>query len=664
MGELRNQNPALDLEPEVIEEVIKTGTDLRQYSREVEKKLRESENKSIQDYIKESQNIVNLHNRINDCDGILERMENMLLNFKSDLGNISSEIISLQKKSVEMSQCLNNRQSIRGHLSQLIDDISVSEEHIKAILDADVTDENFISQLLVLSQKINFVQEQNSKGVKACQDVRDVLEMLKIKAITKIRAYILEQIFKLRKPMTNYHIPQNALLKHKRFFEFLLTNEVAVAHEVCNEYVDTMSKVYLSYFKSYSTNLKKLQFEEAATKDDLLGATETSGRSFFSKSSLKQKDTVFTIGNRGDVITSLLEAPIIIPHSAQQNESRYSFEALFRSEQYALVDNGCREYLFICEFFAVKGEHALDVFKGIMNPTLNLLNKNLEHFAESSYDLIALLLCYHISLRYMLMCHKRAVPALDAYWNKMEPVIISRFEYVMRLNIESIRNCDPNKFKQQDMNPHYITRRYAELSAAIISIDSSYPNELVTKLLAELLEEVTLFIMKMASVFSGRKEQLIFLINNYDLALNIITERIRNNSKEVDTFRNLLETRSVDYVEEILSPHFGGIIQYVKEGELLVEQNRLDELEKQENKQKNLVQSFCYGWKSSLEAINRTVLSSFPNLVTGSSLLQLAFTQLIQYCNRFNKLLTPSAKPQFPNIHLIMVELKKYKTNF
>lgn len=71
-GTLRSQNPAIDLEPEVIEEVIKTGTDLRQYSREVEKKLRECENKSIQDYIKESQNIVNLHNRINDCDGILE----------------------------------------------------------------------------------------------------------------------------------------------------------------------------------------------------------------------------------------------------------------------------------------------------------------------------------------------------------------------------------------------------------------------------------------------------------------------------------------------------------------------------------------------------------------------------------------------------------------
>ena len=97
---------------------------------------------------------------------------------------------------------------------------------------------------------------------------------------------------------------------------------------------------------------------------------------------------------------------------------------------------------------------------------------------ENSYDPIALLLCYHISLRYMLMCHKRAVPALDGYWNKMEPLIMSRyvtvnhyidyamyiylfrvlhsrFENVMRMNIESVRLCDPVKFKH-DMNPHYV----------------------------------------------------------------------------------------------------------------------------------------------------------------------------------------------------------------
>lgn len=61
-----------DLEDDLVQEVLKSGTDLRQYSRQIEKELKEVENKSIQDYIKESQNIANLHNQIADCDSILE----------------------------------------------------------------------------------------------------------------------------------------------------------------------------------------------------------------------------------------------------------------------------------------------------------------------------------------------------------------------------------------------------------------------------------------------------------------------------------------------------------------------------------------------------------------------------------------------------------------
>lgn len=57
----------------------------------------------------------------------LQKMESMLMNFQSDLGSISSEILSLQKKSVTMSQHLSNRQIIRGPLSQFIEDMTVSE---------------------------------------------------------------------------------------------------------------------------------------------------------------------------------------------------------------------------------------------------------------------------------------------------------------------------------------------------------------------------------------------------------------------------------------------------------------------------------------------------------------------------------------------------------
>jgi glucosamine 6-phosphate synthetase-like amidotransferase/phosphosugar isomerase protein len=61
-----------NLDDVVVQEVLKTGTDLRQYSRQIEKELKEVENRSIKDYIKESQNIASLHNQIAACDSILE----------------------------------------------------------------------------------------------------------------------------------------------------------------------------------------------------------------------------------------------------------------------------------------------------------------------------------------------------------------------------------------------------------------------------------------------------------------------------------------------------------------------------------------------------------------------------------------------------------------
>ena len=60
-------------------------------------------------------------------------MERMLLNFQSDLGSISSEILSLQQQSVHMNIKLKNRQSIRGDLTQFVDEMAVPEDMILTI---------------------------------------------------------------------------------------------------------------------------------------------------------------------------------------------------------------------------------------------------------------------------------------------------------------------------------------------------------------------------------------------------------------------------------------------------------------------------------------------------------------------------------------------------
>lgn len=209
-----------------------------------------------------------------------------------------------------------------------------------------------------------------------------------------------------------------------------------------------------------------------------------------------------------------------------------------------------------------------------------------------------------------------------------------------------------------------ITRRYAEYSAAIVGITEHYPIKLVSRLLLELQNEVECFILRMAAIFTSRKEQLIYLINNYDLVLGILMERTRDNSKEAEAFREQLNSRSSEYVEEILSPHFGGIIQYVKECEQYIEKEQMEEYRRQERRSLQLVSNFSTNWKKSLEELNREVLISFPSLVTGSTLLQLALASLIQYYHRFHKLLTANAKAQLTNIHVIMVEMKKYKSNY
>ena len=120
---------------ELVKGFIESGVDLRSYSKEIEKSLTDIENASVNDYISQSEAIASLHSEITSSDQILERLEGMLCAFQADLGNICQEILSLQELSVSLNQRLKNKQSIRSHLSQFVDDMIVSEAVISHIVD-------------------------------------------------------------------------------------------------------------------------------------------------------------------------------------------------------------------------------------------------------------------------------------------------------------------------------------------------------------------------------------------------------------------------------------------------------------------------------------------------------------------------------------------------
>jgi hypothetical protein len=58
---------------------------------------------------------------------------------------------------------------------------------------------------------------------------------------------------------------------------------------------------------------------------------------------------------------------------------------------------------------------------------------------------------------------------------------------------------------------------------SLLTVNESIPNAKLIAVLSQLQVEVQNFILRLASEFSQRKEQLISLINNYDLMLSVLS---------------------------------------------------------------------------------------------------------------------------------------------
>ena len=87
--------------------------------------------------------------------------------------------------------------------------------------------------LMALNEKILYSQTQG-KQIMALSDIETELEKLRIKAVTRVREYMLHTILnEFRKPNTNVQLQQQAhLTALKRFNEFLLRYGREYAKEI------------------------------------------------------------------------------------------------------------------------------------------------------------------------------------------------------------------------------------------------------------------------------------------------------------------------------------------------------------------------------------------------------------------------------------------------
>ncbi|VDP14996.1 unnamed protein product [Soboliphyme baturini] len=526
-----------------------------------------------------------------------------------------------------------------------------------------------MEQLHELKHKLDYLQQQDANDAICCVEAGNILEFLKIKVVEKIREFLLKKIYLLRKPMANYQILDSSMLKYRFYFEFLVSNDRRIADEIRGEYADTMSKVLFTYFRTYIGQLMKLQLDDVATKDDLLGADDSSrSTSIFSTRQNPRSATVFTLGTRASVIEGDIEAPIIVPHTAMQNSKRFHFEVLFRSAAYALLDNACREYVFLCDFFMVSDKSAFEFFNQVMCKAIMI--KNVETHVSNSFDCIALTLCVRIVYHFQALAIERHVTATDGLWEALLKILLSRLNFLFKINAESLRNTDIPKLLPLDKRPHYIIRRYAEFYAALRDISSNFSDAKLQQNLNQLENEVNTFLMKCAKTFNTEKDKLVFYINNYDVICTIVSERIPEDQLDSQTCRRLLYAYINEYVELQLGNYFGDLVRFVNICEPLAEQSDVKNLELNAGLLPSITKAFNSEWKQNIERINQEIMTSFSNFRNGTAILQNALTLLIHYHQRFQKLISlpmfasSSAKNKLVNIHHLKVEMRKYKPTF
>ncbi|KAJ8604162.1 hypothetical protein CTAYLR_008571 [Chrysophaeum taylorii] len=646
-AELASDLATLEKE-EFVRDALQQGVPLREYSKKVERELREVEAASVRDYVRQSSQVADLHGEMTKCDEILGKMQDMLVGFESDLGSVSSEIRQLQKESRKMSIKLRNKKAAEAKLSSFLASWAFPPDMPSILCDGEV-DETFLDQVEMLDARLSFRRKKHA--AKSVAEVGPALDKLKLKACARSRDYLIERISELRR-LQSIEVQRTRLARFAPLFAFLERHAPEAASEVREFYVESMSKALQSLFKTYNAALMKFDLE-VANKFDLVAVDESSVRSTFtSRVSLSKRGDGFSLGDRVDVLRRI-DAPPIITHVALAEDRRYPFEELFRSALRHLTDASRAETDFASAFFRA------DLVPRIFGKASAAALEHLENKLFQCHDAVGLLL-----VAKLVSIGRDDAPRLASFFDHCDALLKPRLSAIFQANIESARRADPARLGVNGVMPHYVARRYAELAATVLALYPAGDDHGARRAIADLRGEILDLLKRVAASFKSDKDRLVFLVNNYDLILTIFHER-RATGEEVLHFEAKLKKERELFVEAELLTCFSKLILFVKQAETSATTTNTDVVLVE-----RLVRDFAATWKTAIDKIHRDILAYFANFLNGMEVLKQVLTQLLLYYTRFQKIVQktwrrppPFAKDLVPTAS-ILDEIKKYSHSF
>ncbi|KAF2198111.1 Sac2 family protein [Delitschia confertaspora ATCC 74209] len=495
----------------------------------------------VEESDKEKHRFEDLHRSIIACDGVLKSVETYLTNFQSDLGVVSTEIESLQNRSIALNTKLENRKVVEKLLGPAVEDISVSPAVVKRIAEGPI-DDVFVKALSELEKRSKTINTKfkDQPNVKAIQDIKPLIEDLTNKAVERIRDHVVAQIKALRSPSINAQIiQQQAFVKFKDLFAFLAKHQPQLAQEISQAYIYTMRWYYLNHFTRYQKALEKLKLhsldnffllgqDDAPKRGTLLGSSRTP---------LSTQDP-FSLGRRIELLKSS-SANALTAYLVEEEKGTHYLEVPFRTFNLALIDNASFEYTFLTTYFSTsQNYHAISrTFSSIFSSTLSLGQALTKQLTESTTDTLGILLCVRLNQHFAFELQRRKVPTMDNYINATNMLLWPRFQQIMDAHCTSLRHLTTSlptrpsttstllssSTPSNSTAPTSLTQRFANLIHGILSISSEAgDDEPVSNSVARLRSEFEAYLTRLSKGINDQRKRERFLYNNYSLVGTII----------------------------------------------------------------------------------------------------------------------------------------------
>ncbi|KAJ0165592.1 Vacuolar protein sorting-associated protein 52 [Colletotrichum tanaceti] len=478
-----------------------------------------------------------LHRSIAACDGVLSSVETNLTSFRNDLAAVSADIESLQSRSTALNVRLENRKSVEKAFGPVVEELSVSPHVVSKISEGHI-DETWVKMLADVDKRAaSYKKSIASQGEsKAWADLGPLLEKLTMKAVERIRDFIVAQIKALRSPHINAQIiQQHNFLKFKELYAFLHKHHSKLAEEISQAYMNTMRWYYANQFTRYQKALDKLKLH-IIDKNDVLGHEEPTRRAtvLSATKSAGPPHDAFNLGRRIDLLKTS-NAAALSSYLAEEDQTTHYLEFPFRNFNLALIDNATAEYTFLATYFSppLSLQAVSRHFNYIFEPTFALGKTLTRTLTAESYDALGLLLCIRLNQHLAFELQRRKVPAVDGYINMTTMLLWPRLQVVMDHHCESVRqltNSLPTKPRAADQNklsaaPHLITQRFGQILQGVLALSTEAgDDEPVVTSLRRLRSEAEAFLTRLSQSFGDKRKRERFLYNNYSLISTIISD--------------------------------------------------------------------------------------------------------------------------------------------